>query len=165
MAHPYPPHLSDFSYVGRYSYALEFTALDRREIFRDGETVGLTREQILRAGREHGFAAAAYCFMPDHLHLIVDGLRDDADCRAYIKKAKQFSGYYFKQAHGARLWQRYGYERVLRDEVERVHAIAYVVANPVTAGLVTDPGCYPYLGSERYSVAELIEIAEACQYR
>ena len=161
MTHPYPPHLPDFSYVGRHSYALEFTTFDRRSLFTDPETVSLTLAQILRAGSEKGFALAAYCFMPDHLHLVIDGRRDDADCKAFIKAAKQYSGFYFKQTRRETLWQRYGYERAIRTDVERVMAIAYVVANPVTAGLVARAADYPFLGSEIYSMAELLAIFDS----
>jgi putative transposase len=161
MTYPYPPHLSDFPYVGRCSYALEFTTFDRRELFKDPETVRLTLEQFLRAGRENGFALAAYCFMPDHVHLVVDGRQDDADCKAYIKALKQYSNYYFKQARRETLLQRYGYERVIRTDVERALTIAYVVANPVVAGLVARAADYPFLGSEIYSIEDLLAIAES----
>ena len=98
MAHPYPPRLADFSYVGRYSYSLEFTTHARREIFVEESVFRLVLQQILRAGAEEGFSLIAYCFMPDHIHLIVEGLANDSDCKAFIKAAKQYSGYYYKQA-------------------------------------------------------------------
>ena len=115
MAHPYPRHLDGFSYVGRHSYALEFTTDGRRPTFVDAASVDLVLQQILRAANQYAIALAAYCFMPDHLHLVVDGLDDRADCKKFVKTAKQLSGFHFKQSHGRTLWQRYGYERVLRD--------------------------------------------------
>jgi putative transposase len=163
MAHPYPPRLASHEYVGFYSYSLEFTTFERRATFTDEGKVALVREQILRAGREKGFVISAYCFMSDHLHLVVDATRSDADAKAFIKSSKQYSGFYFKRAYASRLWQRYEYERVMRDPVERAFTIAYVVANPVTAGLVSDPFDYPFLGSERYSTEELREICASVE--
>jgi putative transposase len=160
MPHPYPPRLSGFSYVGRYSYSLEFTTDGRRTTFVEGSVVRLVLQQILRAGAEERFSIITYCFMPDHLHLIVEGLGDDSDCKAYIQAAKQFSGYYFKQAMGRRLWERYGYDRVIRDDMERALTIRYLLANPVRAGLVDHPALYPFLGSQRYTVDELLQICE-----
>jgi len=58
------------------------------------------------------------------------------------------------------LWQRYGFERVMRDEKELAFTIGYVVANPVRAGLVDDPSEYTHLGSQRYTVHELLKICE-----
>ena len=120
----------------------------------------LVLQQNLRAGAEEGFSILTYCFMPDHLHLIVQGLGDDSDCKAYIKAAKQFSGYYFKRAIGRRLWQRYGHERVIRDDMERALTIRYLLANPVKAGLVDHPAEYPFLGSQKYTIDELLQMCE-----
>ena len=117
-------------------------------------------QQILRAGAEQRFSLTAYCFMPDHIHLVLEGLADDSDGKAFIKAAKQFSGYYYRQAVGRRLWQRYGHERVIRDDMERALTIRYLVANPVRTGLVDHPSKYPFLGSQRYTVAELLQICE-----
>jgi putative transposase len=160
MPHPYPPRLQGFSYVGRYSYALEFTTDARQPTFTDKATVDLLLPQILRAATLHGFSVAAYCFMPDHVHLVIDASRDDSDCKGFIKAAKQFSGYYYRQSHDRRLWQRYSYERVMRDEMERALTIRYVLANPVKAGIARHPSEYPFLGSQRYSVEELLQISE-----
>jgi putative transposase len=124
------------------------------------QLVALVRAQILRAAAEECFAVIAYCFMPDHAHLVVDGLKDDADCKAFIMAAKQYSGYYYKQETGERLWQRYGHERVIRDDMERALTIRYVVANPVRAGLVDHPAEYPFLGSQRYEIDELLALCE-----
>ena len=160
MPHPYPPHLSDFSYVGKYSYALEFTTDGRRTTFVEESVVRLVLEQILRAGTEERFSLVAYCFMPDHLHLVVRGLEDHSDGKAYIKSAKQLSAYYFKRAMRRRLWQRYGYEHVIRDDMELALTIRYLLANPVRAGLVNHPAEYPFLGSELSTVDELLQICE-----
>jgi putative transposase len=99
--------------------------------------------------------------MPDHLHIIVRGETDKSDCKAFIKAAKQYSGYYHSQAtNGTRLWERYGQDRVIRDEQELAMTIRYVVANPVRARLAAHPKDYPFLGSQTYSVDELLQWCE-----
>ena len=45
-----------------------------------------------------------------------------------------------------RLWQRYGYERVLRGTDETFAVAKYILENPVRAGIVRAPRDYPYLG-------------------
>jgi REP element-mobilizing transposase RayT len=89
------------------------------------------------------------------------GLDESSDAKVFISRAKQYSGYYFKREYGARLWQRYGYERVVRDDDELALTVGYIVGNPVRAGLVGDPSGYPFLGSERYTLPELLLM---CQY-
>ncbi len=112
------------------------------------DVVTLVYEQIRRAATENGFAIIAYCFMPDHLHLLVEGTRDEADCLRFVTRAKQYTGYHHARAFGGRrLWQRYSYERVLRHD-DDVRTIArYVVSNPIRAGLATRLEDYPFVGS------------------
>lgn len=160
MPHFYPKHLPDFPYVGKLSYALEFTTEQREPLLKEKAAIDLVAAQFLRAAQERSFVLVTYCLMPDHAHVVVDGERDDSDCLAFIKLAKQYSAYYFKQSFGRRLWQRYGYERFIRDEMERALTIRYLLANPVRAGLVSDPRQYHGLGSQRYTVDELMQMLE-----
>jgi putative transposase len=95
--------------------------------------------------------------MPDHLHMLLEGMKADADLKALVKRAKQFSGYYFKRETGQRLWQRYGYERVLRADETTLSVIRYIIDNPLRAGLTNDVASYPFRGSGVCSREELIE--------
>ena len=36
--------------------------------------------------------------MPDHLHLVVEGESDESNRLTFIRKAKQYSGFYFAKA-------------------------------------------------------------------
>jgi putative transposase len=159
MAHPYPAHMNNFSYIGKYRYFLTFCTHDRKTYFRSADTVDLVRTQILRAAGQHQFLIIAYCFMPDHVHLLTDGVSDGSDLRAFIKAAKQYSGYHFKQQHHTKLWQRYGYEHALRDDIERATTLRYILDNPVDARLAKEPADYPFLGSDCYTLSELLQQA------
>lgn len=101
MAHPYPPHWSAFNYVGRHRYALTFRTHARRAVFVRADVVDLVLTHILRAACEKHFVDIAHCFMPDHVHVVVQGEADDSDAKAFTKAAKQYSGYYYSQKHGA----------------------------------------------------------------
>ena len=39
----------------------------------------------------------AYVFMPDHLHLVVEGATAKTDLLTFVKKFKQRTGYLFKK--------------------------------------------------------------------
>ena len=112
MAHPYPPHHAELPYVGTHHYFLTFCTNRNARFFVDAANVELVLTQILRGARECQFALTAYCFMPDHLHLIASGCAEDADLKKLIARAKQYSGFNFKREFGQSLWQRYGFERV-----------------------------------------------------
>jgi putative transposase len=159
MTHPYPPALATFDYLGRYSYFLTFTTKDRRAVFRDAASVNLVHSQILRAATARRFVLDAYCYMPDHLHLLARGAAEDSDGRALIGASKQLSGFHYKQQRRQVLWQRYFFERAIRSEMERAMTIRYILLNPVRAGLAAHPADYPFIGSEVYTIEELLEQA------
>jgi putative transposase len=105
-----PEHFTSFDYLGLHRYLLTFCTFERHPAFETLDRVDLVRTQFRRTAVEQRFAILAYCFMPDHVHLLVEGIVDDSDGLRFIKNAKQYSGFEMK------LWQRYGFERVLRDE-------------------------------------------------
>jgi REP element-mobilizing transposase RayT len=99
-------------------------------------------------------------FMPDHVHLIAEGKEEASDLRKFIARAKHYSGYRYSQANGGRkLWQRYGYERVLRDNESAQTAVRYVLENPVRKGMVEHPREYAFIGSSTFELRELLEFA------
>jgi putative transposase len=142
-----PPRLKHFTYTGYYRYSLTFCSDQRRAIFRNHRPVDVVLSQISRASKERDFAVIAYCFMPDHLHLLVHGQSESADCKRFITIVKQYSAYYYSKEIGGKLWQRYGYERVLRKDEETCTVARYILENPVRAGLVACVEDYPFLGS------------------
>ncbi len=153
--HPLP--LAPNLYVGLNRYHLRFCTEERRAIFTKGAAVDLLREQIARAATEEQISVVVYCFMPDHLHLLVEGTTDASDCRRFVTRAKQYSGYHHARRFGERLWQRYSYDSVLRDDELTAVVAKYILANPIRAGLVTRVEDYPFVGSFVYQVPELLE--------
>ena len=104
--------------------------------------------EILRGTAEQeGFSVWAYCFMPDHMHMLVEGKHDNADMRHFVALFKQKSGYWFKSTHGTKLWDAHYYEHVLRNDEATTAVARYVIQNPVRKGMVDDYGDYPYSGS------------------
>jgi len=151
-----PGHLKTFSYVGLHRYSLTFCTNGRRSLLIKASVVKLVLEKLARTATEQRFAVIVYCFMPDHLHLLVEGLSDDSDCKVFIKKFKQYSGYYYSQERKDTLWQRYGFEHVLRDDEVTLNVARYILANPVRAGLARTIEEYPLVGSLVYELKELL---------
>ena len=142
-----PAHLKHFDYTGCHRYSLTFCSDRRRELFREEKVVNLVLSQVSRASTECEFAVIAYCFMPDHLHLLMHGLSEAAQLRRLIALAKQYSGYYYSKEFHGKLWQRYGYERTLRRDEETFAVARYIRENPVRAKLVANVRDYPFVGS------------------
>jgi putative transposase len=152
-----PPPLKAFDYTGFHRYSLTFCTDRRRPLFRDEAVVKLVLLQISRAAAERGFSVIAYCFMPDHLHLLIHGEHEAANCKSFISLAKQYSGYYYQKEFSEVLWQRYGYERTLRKEEQTVVVARYILENPVRATLVECVLDYPFGGSLICDVKELLD--------
>jgi len=155
-----PEHLKTFSYTGVHRYSLTFCTHNRRPLFEAKEIVDLVLSQISRAATENQFEIVAYCFMPDHLHLLVAGTSESSDCKRFIARGKQYSGYYYAQERHDSLWQRYGFEHVLRDEEVTMVVARYIVENPVRGGLVSDTRDYPFVGSLVHPLEDLLEAVE-----
>jgi putative transposase len=122
----------------------------------NAEAVQLVLSQFFRVAEIEGFAILAYCFMPDHVHLLLEGLREDSDARKFIIKAKQCSAHAYASRFGKRLWQPFGYEHVLRDDESAMGIARYIVENPVRAGLAKSVLDYPFAGSQLLELKELI---------
>jgi putative transposase len=156
MFRPHPQHLQNFAYIGKYRYSLRFGTRDRAPVFNDPNRVMLVLAQIVRAASETEIAIVAYCFMPDHLHLLVEGQTESSDCKRFIARAKQYSGFYYSREFGQQLWQRYGFERVLREDEPTEVVARYIVENPIRAGLVQRVDECAYVGSFAYDLDALI---------
>jgi putative transposase len=151
-----PQRLAGFQYLGYQRYFLTTCTFDRRRHFTSGQVVDVAHGEFLRTATEFDFAILAYCFMPDHAHLLVEGSTDSADFRGFAALAKQRSGYAVRSLITGRLWQKGYFERVLRDEDDTFHVARYVLNNPVRAGLVASPADYPFLGSAVLAKDDLI---------
>ena len=149
------PRLHSFDHLGRYRYFLTFSTRQRRKIFVEHEVVNLVMTKILHTASSHTFIIPAYCAMPDHVHLLVKGVSDCSDLLAFVKSAKQMSGYAYAAAHGAPLWQPSYYDHVLRDDETDLFVIAYILLNPVRARLCPSWRDYPFVGSTTASLDEL----------
>ena len=155
-----PKRLESFDYLGPHRYFLTFCTDGRHRAFSDAGHVSLVQRQILRAADDCGFELVAYCFMPDHVHLLLDGRHDAADCRAFITRSKQFSGFYYARETHRRLWQRYVYERTLRSDEASLGVTRYILENPLRAGLARRIQDYPFVGSSLYTIEQLLDAVQ-----
>ena len=129
------------------AYSVTVTAWQRQQVFTNAAEVHRYRRMLEDAAKQTGFALLAYCFMPDHLHLVVEG-SEKSDLALLLKSFKQASSFDYKRRSGQPLWQRSYYDHILRGPEELRPAIEYVLNNPVQAGLAEDVGTYPYSGGE-----------------
>ena len=157
-----PRRLDCFDYLGPHRYFLTWCTHKRHDIFSNDEAATAAIAEFLRTADECGFAVIAYCFMPDHVHALVEGLRDDSDLRAFGKLARQRLTIALKKIIGGPVWQDGYYERTLREEEATLDVVAYILQNPVRRGLVSHPLEYKFSGS---SLVDLPNLVEAVAWR
>ena len=135
------------NYIGHQWYFLTTCTQNRVPSLQDGALVDEHINLLVQGAREECFGIQAYCFMPDHLHLLVSGTHETSDCLKFVYGFKQRSAFAFKRATGKKLWQHKPYDHILRPD-ERWEAVAYYIwMNPVRKGLCACPEDWPHSGS------------------
>jgi len=114
------------------------------------------RSEIFNASTHCDFALSAYVFMPDHVHLLVQGLSDACELKRFASLAKQRSAFEYSRVRHRRLWQPSYYDHVLRPEESSISILHYMFQNPVREGLAKQWADHPYLGSETMEIDEIV---------
>ena len=159
MAHPLllpiatpmsrPARVAGFSYQGFQRYFVTLCTHRRTQVFVTSGVVDTVLAQILRSASALRFVVVAYCFMPDHVHLLIEGVDEAADFKSLVSICKQKTGFVYRRRIGRSLWQTGYHERVLRNADETSRIVRYILLNPVRAGFVDDPRDYPWSGGCR----------------
>jgi putative transposase len=145
--HTKPKRLQDFAYRGCYRYFVTIRSESFKHHFVNDEVLAKVIELLKSTADQEGFSVWAYCFMPDHAHLLVEGKHDNADMKHFVALFKQKSGYWFKRTYGVKLWAPNYHEHVLRNDEATMAVARYIIQNPVRKGMVDDCSNYPYSGS------------------
>ena len=145
--HQKPRRLKDFSYRGYYRYFVTIRSQSFKHHFVNDEVVAKVIDILKSTAEEEGFLVWAYCFMPDHVHLLVEGENSNADMKHFVVLFKQKTAYWFKSIYGLKLWGTNYYEHVLRNDEATMAVARYIIQNPVRKGMVDDCSNYPYSGS------------------
>ena len=143
-------------YIGTQRTFLTFCTFERHSAFTTPEIVEQTLREFLRACTRDDFEIVAYCFMPDHVHLLVGGTTAESDLVRWIGISKQFSAVAYRRSAHKRLWQEGWFDRVVRNSDDVGAIIRYVLENPIRAAIVDEVGKYPFWGSCTHSREDLL---------
>jgi putative transposase len=139
--------LGDFSYEGYYRYFITLRCHSGKRHFADSNLTLAALRILRQTAKQRNFYIWAYCFMPDHLHLLIEGKTENADMRKFISVFKQKAAFWFNSRYNTKLWQPRYYDHVLRKDEVTLIVVRYILENPVRKGIVTDYLQYPYSGS------------------
>ena len=139
-----PIRLPKQHYVGRRTYILTLCTRDRIPYFRSDRIAKWVLATLQQIAAQHPFSLRAYCLMPDHLHVLLQGDSTSSDLLSFVKTFKHKTTFHFRAKTGKTLWQISFFDHILRTAEELSKTAEYILSNPVRAGLVKRPQDYPY---------------------
>lgn len=139
--------LNGETYRMGYGYSITINTSYRARLFVDATAVRTALACLQDAAAKYSARVFAYCFMPDHIHLLAQ-TPPGVDFTEFIRSFKQPSGFALKmQLDRSPIWQPRYYDHALRSDEDLLVAARYIWGNPVRAGIVTLTEDYPYSGS------------------
>jgi len=148
--------LRGFDYRTPHAYHLTWGTAGRKPVLIDSNTVILLIEQLEREAKNGEMILYAYCFMPDHVHLLLSP-EGGQDVVAFVQTYKsKTTRIYWETGNRGRLWQHGFYDRILRQEEDIKQVTRYILDNPVRKGLIDDFREYPFSGSLVFNKDDLM---------
>jgi len=142
-----PNRLDRAVYSVPYAFSLTIVTEGREPVFQQQRFADRGMWALKRAAERNDIAVLAYCFMPDHLHLLVHLKTPGSSVIEFARYFKQLSGYHYKHETGNQLWQKSYYDHAVRLEEDVRRVAQYIFENPVRAGLAASVNEYPHTGS------------------
>jgi REP element-mobilizing transposase RayT len=141
------PRLLRHHYQGHAVVLWTLTLEHRAKGWLNGSFHACFRELMLHAAAREKIWCPTYCLMPDHLHLVWMGLKNESD----QLNAMRFLRRQLAPALKPHRFQHQAHDHVLREDERKRGAFArvcfYVSANPVRAKLVEQAGDWPFAGA------------------
>ena len=125
---------------------------DRLPVFSDPGFACAGVEVLRERATETRVPVYGYCFMPDHLHLVIgpSPKRDVVSFVGQVKNLIQREGW--KRGLRGRIWQESFWDHFLRGDEQVESVVEYVLNNPVRRGIVSECHDYPFAGSLMFDV-------------
>jgi REP element-mobilizing transposase RayT len=139
--------LSRDEYIGKRIYFLTICVEDRHPIFREAGRAKIGLEELSKVADRLKVLVHAYCIMPDHVHLLAEGITAEADVVKFVAQWKQGTGFALRRELPRRFWQKGFYDHVLRRPEDSDAVAWYIWMNPVRKGLAASAGEYRFSGS------------------
>jgi putative transposase len=148
--------LPDAAYYGPKTVSFTACIHRRRRPFLDEGIVREFQSHLEISAGRFACVVPIYCFMPDHLHVMIQGVENHSRPKEAIDDFKYTTGRWLAASRLEFEWQEDYHDRIMRaSEDWRAHAF-YIFLNPVRAGLVADPYAYPFTGSIGYDLIQML---------
>lgn len=135
------------NYRGRRFYFVTICFNERHTFGAEPQTACWLVGCLRRQAAAKGFFVHAYCVMPDHTHLLVQGANEDSDLLDFVNSFKQQTAFEFERMRKLRLWQFKFYDHTLRRSTNSEAVAWYIWLNPVRKGICKTPQEFAHSGS------------------
>jgi putative transposase len=144
------------SYRGQVNVAFTLCVAKRAPLFVDDDVVTEFVSLLRAAAEKHACLVPIYCFMPDHLHVLLSGQHEFSDAWTALALFKQRTGFWLGRHRPAIRWQKDFYDHLIRRNEDLGAQARYIAANPVRRGLAKDWRQYPLTGAIGIDLATVI---------
>ncbi len=148
--------LPDEAYVGKRTVAYTLCVRDHRRPFVEENIVDVFSHKLRICAEAHHCLVPIYCFMPNHLHILIQGREENSRIKQSIEEFKFSTGSWFHANKPELSWQKDYYDHIIRKSQDWRNQAFYIFQNPVRAGLVADPYDYPFTGSIGFNLGEML---------
>jgi len=143
-------------YRGRVRINFTLCIENKKAFFKDEAVINKFLEILKETLNKYDCKNIIYIFMPDHLHLILEGFSGEADLWKAIVLFKQKTGFWLsKNGNGIR-WQKDFYDHVHRKDDNLRKHISYILDNPVRKKIVVNWKDYSFKGSLDFDIEKII---------
>jgi REP element-mobilizing transposase RayT len=139
-----PPHCASAGQAFVWIDQQLDTARSGPMFLRQSDIADLVRGSILRGAEIGHYQLGPYVIMPNHVHVLLLPLVPPPRLLQSLKGVTAREANRLPGRIGEPFWQRESYDHSVRDEAEWRRIAGYIEKNPVKAGLVGQPGEYPW---------------------
>ncbi len=143
--------LSNYDYSKDRPIHVTICTDNKEKIFDSEINAQIAVNELLKTAKDLTFRILCYCVMPDHIHVIVSPGESNLSLSKFLNIFKGRTTAVFKEKNDfKKIWQRSGFDHVIRTEEDLKGVIEYIRNNPVRKGIVENASDYPY--SESFDV-------------
>jgi putative transposase len=143
-------------YRGIVTVSFTLCIQDKKQAFTEATLVKTFIEMLTSVTDISLYKIPVYCFMPDHLHLLIQGISNKSDVWKATVSFKQKTGFWLSSNKPEIKWQKDFYDHVIRADAKLGTHIRYILDNPVRKGLITTWQEHPYKGSIGCSLDDVL---------
>ena len=137
--------LADYDYSADRPIHVTICTHNKQRIFTSKTNAETVVSELPKSANDLGFRVLCYCLMPDHLHVILASGASGYPLSKFLNIFKGRTTAILRQREGLnKVWQRSGFDHVIRADEDLRAVIEYILDNPVRKGMVEKANEYPY---------------------